>query len=59
MRAFCEVPGCGWTSRDWPTRDQAGCESSWHVYEEHRETWVLVVGTDRPPVDPDPRPVGS
>jgi hypothetical protein len=46
---------CGWCSADWPTRDQAGCEASWHVYEEHRATWVSIVGSDRPPIDPDPR----
>lgn len=52
-RAICGV--CGWQSREWPTQDQAGCEASWHVYEQHREEWIEIIGSDRPPVDPDPR----
>jgi len=48
----CEI--CRWTSRDWPTRHQAGCEVTWHVYEEHRDVWRNMFG-DGKPRDPDPR----
>jgi hypothetical protein len=54
-REVCYIPACGWKSREWPTHHLAGCEGSWHVYEEHREIWVLIIGYDRPPMDPDPR----
>jgi hypothetical protein len=51
-RSACSL--CSWRSREWPTRDQAGFEATWHVYEKHREHWRALFG-DRPPTDPDPR----
>jgi len=51
-RSHCQV--CPWESRDWLTRDQAGCEATWHVYEEHPDQWRALFG-DAPPRDPDPR----
>jgi len=43
---------------DWRTpevvRHIAGCQATWHVYEEHPVTWALTAG-DRPPADPDAR----
>jgi hypothetical protein len=54
MKCGCQ---CGWVSHNWPSLHIAGCEASWHVYEEHREAWIKIIGSDRPPRDPDPRPV--
>lgn len=45
---------CDWHSRNWPTRDQAGCEATWHVYEKHPQAWRALFG-NQPPRDPDPR----
>lgn len=52
-RTNCSL--CGWISADWPLTDMARCEASWHVYETHPEQWRQAVGSDRLPVDPDPR----
>lgn len=49
---------CPWVSEPYPTRDLVGCRSSWHVYEEHRDAWVAVIGSDCEPVDLDPREIG-
>ncbi len=49
---MCQL--CPWQSREWPTRDQAGCEATWHVYEDHPEVWRSMFG-DNPPRDPHPR----
>jgi hypothetical protein len=46
---------CEWTSGLQMNKQIAGSLSSWHVYEEHREVWISVIGSDRPPRDPDPR----
>ena len=50
--AFCIV--CRWEEA-WPTYHQAGCASTWHVYENHPEIWVALFGNNHPPSDPDPR----
>ena len=52
MRSVCNL--CAWQSQLWPTRDQAGYEATWHVWEEHPAEWVQLFG-GRPPADPDPR----
>lgn len=51
-RSNCNL--CYWKSQEWPTRDEAGCEASWHVYEEHPQAWRMLFG-DEPPRDRDPR----
>jgi hypothetical protein len=28
--------------------------ATWHVYEDHLDIWLALIG-DRPPLDPDPR----
>lgn len=48
---------CGWASAAYPTRDLAGSRGTWHVFEEHLETYQQLFG-DRPPADPDPRLAG-
>lgn len=50
--SICNV--CGWVSKNWPTEDQAGNESTWHVYEEHPEVWRGIF-LNSTPTDPDPR----
>lgn len=52
LSSICSI--CGHVET-WPTRDQAGCAASWHVYENHRDAWIAVIGNDREPTDPDPR----
>jgi hypothetical protein len=53
MPAFCHQDDCGWETGE-PNRDIAGCLAAWHVYEDHPDVWLRVIG-DRPPADPDPR----
>jgi len=54
MPAFvCQL--CG-HSEHWSTQDAAGCASSWHVWEEHREVFVAQIG--RAIRDPRPETVG-
>jgi hypothetical protein len=50
----CKVPGCGATAL---VSEELTAQwlANWHVYEEHREIWIAVIGEDRPPRDPDPR----
>lgn len=50
-RSVCAL--CYWVSREYPTRDMAGCASTWHVFEEHRDAWRALFGS----MDPrDPKP---
>lgn len=51
-RASCQLLGCEWT-QEWSTRDAAGCAGTWHVYQDHYETWVGLFGATEPR---DPRP---
>jgi hypothetical protein len=51
--AICHEPECEW-KETCATRDVAKCAATWHVYENHKDTWAKIVG-DRPPRDPDPR----
>jgi hypothetical protein len=44
---------CGWFT-DEPVKRIAEARSSWHVYRAHPETWRQVIGSNRPPLDPDP-----
>lgn len=51
----CLVPGCsGWSPPSQPTGGIARALAVWHIYEEHSEFWLAVMG-DRPPAVPDPR----
>jgi len=50
-RAVCGL--CEWAAEE-VTRHAAGSLASWHVYEQHPDTWRSLFG-DRPPIDPDPR----
>lgn len=38
----------------WPHADQAQGAAVWHVYEQHRDVWLSIIG-DRPPAGSDPR----
>lgn len=51
-QASCSL--CPWVSRFWPSYDEAGCNATWHVFENHPDHWRALFG-DRPPTDPDPR----
>jgi hypothetical protein len=44
---------CGWFT-DEPVQRIAEARSVWHVYRDHRDTWRVLAGSDRPPLDPDP-----
>ena len=44
---------CPWRT-DEPVARIAEVRSVWHVYREHPDTWRKVIGSDRPPQDPDP-----
>lgn len=33
----------------WTTEAAAQAAATWHVYREHREAWIKVMGADRPP----------
>lgn len=49
--AYCDI--CEHT-RTWPTAEQARDYAVWHVFENHHQRWVALLG-DRPPRNPDPR----
>lgn len=44
---------CPWRTSE-PEPAVSGALASWHVYEQHPESWRQAIG-DRPPRDPDPR----
>jgi hypothetical protein len=43
---------CPWIT-DEPVRRIAEARASWHVYRDHPDTWLALIG-GRPPLDPDP-----
>lgn len=44
---------CTWSTYE-PAKRIAEARSSWHVYRDHPGTWLEIIGSDRPPLDPDP-----
>lgn len=38
----------------WTTQAAAEAAAVWHVYTEHRESWIKIVGSDRPPLATTP-----
>jgi hypothetical protein len=53
MACVCLQPGCKWQTGE-PEEFVSQCLASWHVYEDHPDIWLALIG-DRPPQDPDPR----
>jgi hypothetical protein len=49
----CKQPGCKWRTAE-PEEFVSQCLATWHVFEDHPDIWLAVIG-DRPPRDPDPR----
>lgn len=52
MRTACSL--CSWRSEA-AGRQVVACLAAWHVYEEHQDAWKAVIGSGRPPRDPDVR----
>lgn len=44
--ATCRL--CSWNVA-WTTQFAAEADSVWHVYLEHRELWIELLGSDREP----------
>lgn len=51
MHGVCRL--CSWEGPERPDTQVAQQDAVWHVYEEHRDEWVKVIG-DRPPERPKP-----
>lgn len=51
QKGVCQI--CSWEGDSRPDGELARQDAVWHVYEEHREEWLKLIG-DRQPERPKP-----